>query len=314
MAAANAELLASACVLVILDSVELKHLRHFVAVAEEGNISRAAQKVFLTQPALSRQIKALEEEIGQCLLERHAHSIRLTPTGEILAREARELLQHADQVLERVRATTHGPKLRIGYAPSLAGGLLAGALEHFTRTHPEVRLELLDLSTQEMLARLDDDTLEVAITVRPAKSALGRKWVTLWQTEFRLATSAQHRLAQKDQITRAEIAREPLLIYCQRDYPEYWEMLSNWFRADRHHPRIAGEYDSVDSLMAAVEAGLGVAVIVHRNDRPVSQRVRLGILVESPPTVCIAAGFHPQKLHHQTIADFVAALCRAAKA
>jgi LysR family transcriptional regulator, benzoate and cis,cis-muconate-responsive activator of ben and cat genes len=72
--------------------MELRQLRYFVAVAEEANISRAAKKIFLTQPALSRQIKALEEEIGQCLLERQAHSIRLTPVGEALLREGRELL------------------------------------------------------------------------------------------------------------------------------------------------------------------------------------------------------------------------------
>src|SRR5437762_9399100 len=84
--------------------MELRQLRYFVAVAETGNISRAAKKIFLTQPALSRQIKALEHEIGQCLLERQAHSIRLTPAGEALLREARELFQRADQMLERVRS------------------------------------------------------------------------------------------------------------------------------------------------------------------------------------------------------------------
>src|SRR5437762_3442905 len=82
--------------------MELRQLRYFVAVAEEANISRAAQKIFLTQPALSRQIKALEDEIGQCVLEREAHSIRLTPAGEALLNEARQLLQHADAILERV--------------------------------------------------------------------------------------------------------------------------------------------------------------------------------------------------------------------
>lgn len=88
----------------MLAGMELRQLRYFVAVAETGNISRAAQTIFFTQPALSRQIKALEDEIGQCLLERQANSIRLTPIGKALLREARELLQHADQVLERVRA------------------------------------------------------------------------------------------------------------------------------------------------------------------------------------------------------------------
>src|SRR6266436_9176019 len=104
--------------------MELRQLRYFVAVAETGNISRAAKKIFLTQPALSRQIKALEHEIGQCLLERQAHSIRLTPAGEALLREARELFQHADQMLERVRSAG-GLRLRVGYAPSLAAGMLS---------------------------------------------------------------------------------------------------------------------------------------------------------------------------------------------
>jgi DNA-binding transcriptional LysR family regulator len=99
----------------MLPDMELRQLRYFVAVAETGNISRAAQKMFLTQPALSRQVKALEYEVGQCLLERKAHSIRLTPAGETLLREARELFQRADQMLERVRAAGQSVRLRVGY-------------------------------------------------------------------------------------------------------------------------------------------------------------------------------------------------------
>src|SRR5213592_3733422 len=106
--------------------MELRQLRYFVAVAETGNISRAAQKIFLTQPALSRQIKALEDEIGQCLLERQAHSIRLTPVGEALVREARELLHRAGEMGERGRAAGQSVRFRGGYAPSLASGLLSG--------------------------------------------------------------------------------------------------------------------------------------------------------------------------------------------
>src|SRR6188474_1004120 len=105
--------------------MELRQLRYFVAVAEEANISRAAQKIFLTQPALSRQIKALEEEIGQCLLKREAHSIRLTSAGEMLLREARALLQRADEMRERIRTASQSVRLRVGYAPSLASGLLS---------------------------------------------------------------------------------------------------------------------------------------------------------------------------------------------
>src|ERR1043166_2630097 len=121
--------------------MELRQLRYFVALAEAGNISRTAQKIFLTQPALSRQIKALEDEIGQCLLERQAHSIRLTPAGEALVREARELLPSADEMVERVAAAGQGVRLRVGYAPSLASGLLSGAVANFSQKHPNARVE-----------------------------------------------------------------------------------------------------------------------------------------------------------------------------
>ena len=131
----------------MIPAMELRQLRYFVAVAEERNISQAAKRIFLTQPALSRQIKALENEIGQCLLERQAHSIRLTPTGEALLLEARKLLQHADEVLERVRAAGREVRLRVGYAPSLAAGILSVAVANFTQAHPGARVELFDLST-----------------------------------------------------------------------------------------------------------------------------------------------------------------------
>src|SRR5512137_2563768 len=168
----------------MLPGMELRQLRHFVAVAEAGNISRAAKKIFLTQPALSRQIKALENEIGQCLLERQAHSIRLTPIGEALLHEARELLKHADLLLERVRSAGRGLRLRVGYAPSLAAGLLSAAVESFSQTHPNARVELFDLSTAEMLAGLEGDKLDVVLTVEQKRHTRDLKWTPLVRMPF----------------------------------------------------------------------------------------------------------------------------------
>src|SRR5262245_21311624 len=163
----------------MLRAMELRQLRYFVAVAEDGNISRAAKRIFLTQPALSRQIKALEDEIGQCLLERKAHSIRLTPVGEALLREGRELLQHAEQVLERVRLAGKGVRLRVGYAPSLAAGLWSVAVQNCTQSHPNAHVELFDLSTAEMLAGLESDKLDVALGVEQQQNTRVLKWTPL---------------------------------------------------------------------------------------------------------------------------------------
>ena len=298
----------------MLPGMELRQLRYFVAVAEEGNISRAAQKIFLTQPALSRQIKALEEEVGQCLLERQAHSIRLTPAGEALLREARELLQHAEQVLERVRAAGRGVRLRVGYAPSLAAGMLSAAVENFTATHPNARVELFDLSTAEMLAGLEDDKLDVVLSVGQRRETRGLKWTPLVRAPWQLAVNRNHPLARRSRVTPAEVAGEPLLVFCQRDYPEYWDLINGWLHDNGQRPRIAGEYDGVDSLMAAVESGLGVALVTTRTARLVPERVRLKALSPAPEPVCIAVGHLANRADDKPLAVFVEELRKAAPA
>jgi LysR family transcriptional regulator, benzoate and cis,cis-muconate-responsive activator of ben and cat genes len=298
----------------MLVGMELRQLRYFVGVAEEANISRAAQKLFLTQPALSRQIKALEEELGQCLLERQAHSVRLTPAGETLLREARELLNRAEQLLERVRTAGQSVRLRVGYAPSFASGLLSGAVENFVQKHPNARVELFDCSTKEMLAGLEDDTLDVALTVGREQDSHGLKWTPLVRASWRLAVNRQHPLARQSQVSPAEVGREPLLVFCQRDYPEYWGTISGWFREHRLRPHIAGEYDGVDSLMAAVASGLGIALVTTREVRLLPKRVRLKVLSGAPGPLCIAAGHRASRAAEKPLAVFIEELRQAARA
>jgi DNA-binding transcriptional LysR family regulator len=292
--------------------MELRQLRYFVAVAEEGNISRAAKRIFLTQPALSRQIKALEREIGQCLFERQAHSIRLTPVGEALVREARDILQHAEEALERVRSAGRGARLRVGYAPSLAAGMLSATVENFTQAHPNTRVELFDLSTKEMLAGLENGSLDVALSVGQQREARGLKWTPLLRAPWQLAVNSKHPLAQRAQVSTAEVAAEPLLVYCRRDYPEYWDLINAWLRDNRHPPQIAGEYDGIDSLMAAVESGLGVAVVTTRAAHHVPERVRLKKLSAAPEPLCIAVGRRVTRDADKRLAVFVEELRKAA--
>jgi LysR family transcriptional regulator, benzoate and cis,cis-muconate-responsive activator of ben and cat genes len=298
----------------MLPGMELRQLRNFVAVAEQGNISRAAKSIFLTQPALSRQIKALEDEVGQCLLERQAHSIRLTPIGEALLQEARQLLQHADEVLERVRSTGRGLRLRVGYAPSLAAGMLSVAVGNFTQAHPKTHVELFDLSTEEMLAGLERDKLDVALSVGQQRETRGLKWTPLLRAPWQLVVNQNHPLARRSQVTPAEVAREPLLVFCQRDYPEYWDLITGWLRKHRQRPQIAGEYDGLESLLAGVEAGLGVALLTSRMEHRLPKRVRLKKLSAAPEPVRIAAGYRDSRADDKPLAVFVEELRKAAPA
>jgi DNA-binding transcriptional LysR family regulator len=294
--------------------MELRQLRYFVAVAEQGNISRAAKSIFLTQSALSRQIKALEDEIGQCLLERQAHSIRLTPAGEALLREARELLQHAEQVLERVRGSGRGLRLRVGYAPSLAAGMLSVAVGNFTQAHPNTHVELFDLSTSEMLAGLESEKLDVALCVGQQRQTRGLKWTPLVRAPWRLAVNRNHPLARRSRVTPREVAGEPLLVYSQRDYPEYWDTITGWLRDHGQRPRIVGEHGGAEDLMAAVESGLGVAVVTTQMARLFPKRVQLLTLSSAPEPVCIAAVHRANRADDKPLAVFVEELRKAALA
>jgi len=294
-----------------LAPMELRQLRYFVAVAEEGNISRAAKKIFLTQPALSRQIKALEEELGQCLLERQAHSIRLTEAGEVLLREARELLAHADTVMERVRATGHGLRLRVGYAPSFAAGILSVAVSYFTQTHPNAQVELHDSSSQEMLAGLEEDKLDIAITIRREAEARGLTWTPIVKTSWNLAVNHQSPLAKKKRVTPADLAEERLVIYRRKEYPEYWETIADWMRDEQLRLRIAGEYDGAESILAAVEAGLGVALVPASIGKLYPKRVCLVPLSSTPPPVSIHAGYRSTRSSDKALMVFIEELRQA---
>lgn len=293
--------------------MELRQLRYFVAVAEEGNISRAGQKLFLTQPALSRQIQALEHEVGHPLLERKAHAILLTRAGETLLHEAREVLRRADLALERTRNASAEIRLRVGYAPSLAAGILSGAVGNFTQVHPQARVELFDLSTVEMMEALREDRIDVALAAARLQDKEGLTWTTLLREPWRAALAHTHPLSKQRRIAPEDLKGAPFVVLCKQGYPEYWNHFTPWLRKHGLRPTIAGEYDGAESLMAAVESGLGVALVGARMARLFPQRVLLKTLSDPPETLCIAAARQTSRLNDKPLEVFVAELVSAAK-
>ncbi len=297
--------------------MELRHLRYFVAVAEVENISRASLRLHIAQPALSRQIRDLEDELGFPLLLRSARSVQLTPAGRVFLDEARAVLLRADEAVAKSRAVALGTggELRVGYAPSLAAGILSAAVASFTQIHPGIRVELFDLSTAEMLQGLADASLDVVVSVpQPPKSRASReiRWLPLVRAPWRLAVRRDHRLAGKVRVTPADAVAGPLLIFCRRDYPEYALMLKEWFTEQGLNPRLTREYDGVTSLLAAVESGQGTALIAHRKGRPIPQLLRLKPLDPAPQPICIAAGHRVDRSRDKVLAVFLVELRRAA--
>jgi len=290
--------------------MELRHLRYFVAVAEEENITRAAARLHVSQPPLSRQIQDLEAELGLSLFERTPKSVRLTEAGQVFYREAQAVLQRADEAVAAVKAVAGGGagELHIGYAPSLTVELLPRALRRFQETSPGVKISLHDLSTEQMLAGLRDDSLDAALMVKTSSAALrGLQFRNLVTYHVCVAAHPSHPFARKRKLPLADLATERLIGYSRAEYPEYHEFLKLLFAAGERRPLIAEEHDSVSSLIAAVESGRGVAIVTESLRCMVGDRLVLRPLSPAPEPFCvgvvaaIAAG-------HPALGKFLAAL------
>lgn len=271
----------------LMDGVDFRQLKSFLAVAEEGSITAAAKKLHLTQPAISRQIKALETELGVTLLERSAHSISITPSGEILARDGEKWVDMADRIIERVRAVAAGGVLRVAYAPSLAGSLLGLALERFSQRHPKMRVQLFDCTTAEMKQGLKDGRFDLIVTVPGDRDDGQIQWNQVLARPWKLAVRAGEATGDPRLIRELDGAR--LLIYQRDHYPDYWERVRAYFQHHGVTPVVVGEFDGWPSLKAAVEGGLGVALVA---DQEVSDgRFELRSLDPAPEPICVCVGW-----------------------
>ena len=293
----------------MLAEMELRHLRYFVAVAEEENVSRAALKLHVSQPGLSRQVHDLEDEIGFQLFERSPKSVKLTEAGKVFLTEARAVLQHADDAVKKARATAGGTsgEINVGYAPSLTIQILPQALRKFQEKFPGVRVVLHDLSTEEMLSQIGENKLQVALTVRPsAKLLRGLKFEELARYAMCVAVAPKHPLAKSKSVSLEQISREPLIAYNRKDYPEYHEMLEKLFAPVGRKPRIVGEHDGVSSIVAAVEAGRGFALVPSCVASMVGPRLKLLPLKPALPAIPVVAIWR-KKSETEPVKSFIVA-------
>lgn len=280
--------------------MELRHLRYFVAAAEAENVSRAALKLHVSQPALSRQIRDLEDELRFALFDRGAKSVKLTDAGRAFLDEARAVLRRADEAVALGRAVAggHHGEIHLGYAPSPTVRILPATLRIFQAREPKVRVKLHDLSSEEMLSGLREGELRLAFMVRPARTALrGLQFEALVQDTMCLALPPGHPRAQATSIQRREASQMPLVVFNRKDYPEYTEMLQTLFASEKRKLRISEEHDSHTSLIAAIESGAGVAIVPRSFSCTAGPRLRLVPLAPAPAPLIIGAAWSQDLLN-----------------
>src|SRR5260370_25932922 len=246
--------------------MELRHLRYFVAVAEEQNVTRAALRLHMSQPPLSRQIRDLENELGIALFDRDAKAVRLTEAGRVFLTEVRVILQRVENAVEIAKDVAGGKRgeIHVGYAPSLTVELLPRAMRYFRESNPGVRVQLHDLSTHGMLRGLSDGKLHVAMLVQVAPKVLtGFVFEELQRLPVCIAMHPEHPLARARRVGLEQVAKERLVTFTLADYPEHHAWIAGLFAPLNRSPQIVEEHDSITSLIAAVESCRSGAVIAQ---------------------------------------------------
>ena len=280
-------------------AVELRHLRYFVATADLLNLTKAAGRLRIAQPALSRQIRDLEEEIGTPLFERTQRGLTLTEPGAAFLPEARAILHNASEAIERARSVARGEsgEIHIGYAPSPTVEVLPQVLNAFHQIAPGIRVTLHDLSTQGELEGLRQHRLQAALTVgMEAWAEGGLEFEPLRRYPMCLAVSPKSPLATKKRVTMEEATALPWLAYSKAEYPEYHEALDSCATATSFKPRVVEEHDSFTSLLAAIEIGRGAAMLASSMALLAGGRVKLIPLHPAPPPLVVGIAYDAAQL------------------
>jgi DNA-binding transcriptional LysR family regulator len=246
--------------------IELRRLQAFVAVAEEGHITRAAERLGMAQPPLSRLIRSLETELGTLLLRRLARGVSLTEAGLALLGEARAVLARAAEVDDTVRRTARGEqgRLAVGFTSSAAlHPFVPAALLAFRQAQPGVRVELDEAGTAELVKAMLEGRLDAAFVRSPVGSIRGLIVDPVLDEPMLIALPTGHRLAKKtaSALPLAALASEEFILYRRPAGPGLYYAIVTACRGAGFTPVVAQEAPRLPSTLSLVAAGLGISIV-----------------------------------------------------
>ena len=242
--------------------MDLRHLKYFVAVADEQNFTRAAEKLHISQPPLSRQIQQLEEELGLPLFERGTGPVRLTEAERFFYTHATRLLEQAAEAIRTTRRIAQAERrLAIGFVSSSMYGALPELLRRFRAQRPQVQLVLLEMSTIEQIDALKTGRIDVGFgRIRLDDPALKRE--VLREEPLVLAIPLSHELADSTEpVSLAEVARFNNLVYPRSPRPSYADQVLSLFRDMGLEPAGVHEVQELQTALGLVAAGIGVCLV-----------------------------------------------------
>lgn len=244
-------------------NIELRHLRYFIAVAEELHFGRAARRLNISQPPLSQQIRILEQQIGARLLDRTNRSVQLTAAGRQFLLDARQILQNVAQAADKAARMHRGDlgELRIGFTSSAPFiKVISDALFAFRQCYPAVHIQMQEINTQQQLAPLNEGRLDLGVMRNtPLPETLEHKLIL--REPLYAVFPRDHRLAKEALISVRELAQESFIFFApQVGTALFSETMSLLQRYDVS-PNIAQEVGEAMTILGLVATGLGVSIL-----------------------------------------------------
>ncbi|GLZ45419.1 LysR family transcriptional regulator [Actinomycetospora sp. NBRC 106375] len=286
--------------------MELRHLRSFVVVAEELHFGRAAARLYVVQPALSKQIAALERELDVVLLERDRHGVALTTAGRALLEDARRVLAQADAAVGRAQAVGRGSTgtLRLGFIAPVLYDLLPGLLRPFRARYPDVRLVLEEMHNREAVQGVLGGRVQVAFVRLPVSPEPDLRVRPVRSEGLAVAVPAGNALAGDDgPLSVEDLADQDLVLIGRAQEPELHDSYLALCAAHGFSPRVAHEVDRTHVAVGLVACGLGVALVprsalrvahpdvVYRPLEEPTARLTVGVAWRGPDEDPVVANF-----------------------
>ncbi|MBE9171389.1 LysR family transcriptional regulator [Pleurocapsales cyanobacterium LEGE 06147] len=278
--------------------MELRHLRYFVAVAEELHFGRAAQRLHMAQQPLSRQIRNLEDELGVQLFYRTKRTVRLTEIGAVFLAEVKKTLKQAEQAISLAQQTSRGEigRLAIGFTGSALNTVLPQIVRQFKTRYPKVELVLESLRTNEQVIALLSGQIQVGLLHPPIAADAILVLKTLYCEQLVVALPNTHPLARgtPEPISIRDLASESFILFPRRVGPFLYDQIVSFCQQRGFSPNVVQEVVPQQTILGLVAVGIGVSLI-HASASCIGQSgVVVRHLIEPTPELELAIAWHPE--------------------
>jgi len=242
--------------------MELRQLRSFVAVAEELHFGHAARRLRIAQPALSRQIQALEKELLVQLLFRNRRRVQITPAGQVFLDRARLILARSDEAILAAQRAGEGVSgtLNLGFVGSATYDVLPGVLREFLQAAPHVDLTLSEMTVHAQIEALTEKRIDVGLLRLPAKTE-GLVFRTIAREPLYVALPGSHSLAQSAALRLSALAEEPFVLYPDHPRPSWTEFVIGLCQQAGFRPTVVQRTVEIQTTLSLVAAGIGVSIV-----------------------------------------------------